>query len=157
MIFFQNSRSSLLRLLFNLKINKLSPSLHYLSVTSSLLRLSLPPVLHTILYDCFPAFGGLAVQYRLLLFRTKPCIAFLSPLPRMPCSQQSSLLLHSIRKYKRNYLLSTSLPLSRLNRRFNLFSSAILTYKNLSPRFYLSFTTKKVSVRCSISWFANYS
>ena len=37
------------------------------------------------LYDCFPL--RLAVQYRLLLFHTKPCIAFLSTLPRMPCKQ----------------------------------------------------------------------
>jgi len=37
------------------------------------------------LYDGFPS--RLTVQYRLLLFRTKPCIAFLSTLSRMSCKQ----------------------------------------------------------------------
>lgn len=68
-----NHRISACCLIWNL--NKLSPSLHYLSVTSSLLRLSLPPILHTILVWLFPF--RFAVQYRLLLFRTKPSIAFL--------------------------------------------------------------------------------
>jgi len=37
------------------------------------------------LYDGFPL--RLTVQYRLLLFRTKPYIAFLSTLSRMSCKQ----------------------------------------------------------------------
>ena len=157
MIFFQNNQSSLLRLLFNLKINKLSPSLHLLSQVLSLLRLSLPPVLRTILYDCFPASWRVSstVPTSLVPNKTLYCI----PVPFTPDAvfQQSSPLIHSFANTNVATCFRHHSSLSRLNRRFNLFSSAIRTYKNLCSRFYLSFTTTNVSVQCSISWFANYS
>ncbi len=108
------------------------------------------------LYACFPL--RLTVQYRLPLFRTKPCIAFLSTLPRRifsfkrlgelrflsngvnpGCrvnSNQVSFTLLTDTNVTIHHPLSTSpIFFTRLHSWFNLFSSTIPTYRDQVPVF----------------------
>ena len=81
----------------------------------------------------------------------------LPALPRMLCNRQSDHPLHLITDT--NVTICFQHRLFNITRLQSLIHSIQLDNTHLQEscsRFSLSFTTKKVSVQCSIRWFANY-
>ena len=153
-------------------INELSPSLHYFSATSALLRLSLPPILHTILVWPFPVMVSGAVSASLVPYKSL-CwssrfggMKHLPTLPRMLCNQKSDLPLHFLTDTNVNicfqHLLVNFTRLLSLVHSIQLINTHLR--KSLFPFFLIpayrsiraGFTTKRVSALSSIRWFANY-
>ena len=143
-IAFQTERSSHRWLSLWLKLNRLSPSLHCLSATSSLLRLSPPPLSRAIHYT----YNGRKTHRNDSDFSCSLQKPVLKSCQLTPDVMQS-LIRSPIalgHRYKRNYLFSTSLYyITRLQ---SLIHSIQLINNHLrrsSPRFSLSFTTTPVS------------
>ena len=137
-----------------MKLNRLSPSLHYLSVTSSLLRLSPSPLVRTILVLRFPF--GLPRTSDFSCSVQKPILPSCQLYPE--CHVNSNQVSFTFLTGK--HVVAHFRHLLFALRGFivdSIYSARQYAPSRIKSSFFLIVHHNTASGLCSIRWFANYS